>query len=117
VSRTWPGRWSQATAVQFGSKLLSAASEAGLITAKRDPRTPLYPKITDEALTYLLYLLRGVSFEGTIARNPYLVGVGLDPPALEQRVRTAAVSYRRLADVDDFDWAYGSLREWAEATG
>lgn len=34
----FPDCWSEATAVQFASKLLSAASEAGLVSPKRNPR-------------------------------------------------------------------------------
>lgn len=117
VARAYPDRWAPASVAQFASKLLSAASEAGLITPKRDPRTPLSPKVTDEALAYLLYLLRGVSFGGTLARNPYLASVGLDAFLFEQRVHSLpAVTYRRLLDVDEFGWSYPSLTAWAEAT-
>ena len=116
VARTWPDRWSPASVAQFASKLLSAASEAGLITPKKDPRELLNPAITDEALTYWLYFLRGVSFTGTLAQNPYLTSVGLNRQVLEQRINSlAAISYRRLLDVDEFGWAYPSLTKWAEA--
>jgi hypothetical protein len=50
VKNAYPDRWSEATYVQFASKLLSAASEAGLISPKRDPRSLLFPKVTDTAL-------------------------------------------------------------------
>ena len=62
VRTQFPERWSETTCAQFASKLLSAASEAGLVSAKRDPRKLLFPKVPDLALTYLLYLLRNTRF-------------------------------------------------------
>ena len=47
VKNEFPERWSEATCVQFASKLLSAASEAGVISPKRDPRALLLPKVPD----------------------------------------------------------------------
>jgi hypothetical protein len=37
VQRTFPERWAAVTCVQFASKLLSAASEAGLVSAQARP--------------------------------------------------------------------------------
>jgi hypothetical protein len=112
-----PSRWSAATEIQFASKLLSTASEAGLITAKKDPRTVLLPKVTDVALTYLLYSLRSIRFEGTLLDNPYLGSLGLTEGFLEQRLRTLpSVAFRRMGDLLDFEWAYPTLVAWAEAT-
>jgi len=117
VRDEFPGRWSAATEVQFASKLLSAASEAGLVTAKRDPRTVVLPKVTDMALTYLLYSLRGIRFEGTLLENPYFASLGLTEGFLEQRLRAVpGVAFRRMGDLLDFEWAYASLAAWAEAT-
>jgi hypothetical protein len=117
LRHTWPGRWSEATFIQFASKLLSAASEAGLVSPKRDPRALLFPKVPDVAIAYLLYLLRGVVHEGSIIENAYVVSVGLGEGFLEQRVRSiAGLSIRRMADVIEIDWAYPTLTAWAEAT-
>lgn len=117
VGSSFPDRWSSASTIQFASKLLSAAAEAGLITPRRDPRKPLVPKVPDEALEYLLYLLRGVSFSGTLAENPYLESVGLDRGFLAQRLATLpSIEHRRLADLDDFGWRYESLSHWARET-
>jgi hypothetical protein len=117
MTATHPERWGAATIVQFASKLLSAASEAGLITPRRDPRRPLVPKVSDVALEYLLYLLRLVSFEGTMLENPYLASVGLDGPFLEHRLRTLpALAYRRMEDLVEFGWRYPDLAAWGEAT-
>jgi hypothetical protein len=113
----YPERWSAATEVQFASKLLTAASEAGLVTAKKDPRTVLLPKVTDMALTYLLYSLRGIRFEGTLLENPYLASLGLTEGFLEQRLRSLpGITFRRMGELVDFEWAYPTLAAWAEAT-
>lgn len=117
MNASYPDRWAAATVVQFASKLLSASSEAGLITPKRDPRKPLVPKIPDRALEYLLHLLRGVTFDGTLVDNPYLASVGLDRGFVAQRLAALpSVQHRRLVDVDDFSWSYPTLTTWAEAT-
>ena len=117
VKREFPDRWSETTCVQFASKLLSAASEAGLISAKRDPRTLLVPKVSDLALTYLVYLLRSIRFDGTLTDNPYLASVVLTNGLLDQRLRALpAITFRRMGQLTEFDWQYPSLTAWAEAT-
>jgi len=109
----YPGKWSEATCVQFASKLLSAALEAGLVT-KRDPRALLHPKTSDQALAYLLYLLRDTRFEGSLTDNPYLASVGLDGDALAARARgLPGVRMRRMMSLVEFEWAYASLEAWA----
>ncbi len=110
-------RWSEATAVQFASKLLSAASEAGLVSTKRDPRSLLFPKVPDLALAYLMYLLRGLRFEGTLIDNPYLASVGLEGAFLDQRLRSLpGITFRRMGHLTEFDWAMPDLSSWAEVT-
>lgn len=117
VKREFPDRWSETTCVQFASKLLSAASEAGLVSAKRDPRTLLLPKVSDHALTYLLYLLRSTRFDGTLTDNPYLASVALTNGFLDQRLRALpAITFRRMGQLREFDWQHPSLTAWAEAT-
>ncbi len=117
VAQTYPDRWGGASLVQFASKLLSAASEASLVSPRRDPRSLQYPSVPDEALVYLLYLLRSVSFSGTLGQNPYLSSVGLEGSLLDQRLHPIpAITYRRLADDEAFDWKYPTLSAWAEAT-
>lgn len=115
VKGEFPGRWSEATYVQFASKLLSAASEAGLVSPKRDPRALLYPKVPDVALAYLLYLLRGLRFTGTLTDNAYLASVGLREGLLDQRLRALAdLTFRRMAHLTEFEWAAPDLATWAE---
>jgi hypothetical protein len=116
VKNELPGRWAEATSVQVASKLLSATSEAGLISPKRDPRTLLLPKVPDVALAYLLQLLRSVRFAGTFIENPYLASVGLVEGFLEQRLRALpGITFRRLGSVTELEWDAPSLTAWAEA--
>jgi hypothetical protein len=116
VKNEFPDRWSEATCVQFASKLLSAASEAGVISPKNDPRTLLIPKAPDLALGYLLHLLRSLRFTGTMIDNPYLASVGLTDGFLEQRLRTLpGITFRRMAHLTEFDWDHPTLTAWAEA--
>jgi hypothetical protein len=115
VKGEFPERWSDATVVQFASKLLSAASEAGLVSPKRDPRALLYPKVPDVALAYLLYLLRGLRFAGTLTENPYLASVGLSEGFLDQRLRAlAGLTFHRMAHLTEFEWAAPDLETWAQ---
>jgi hypothetical protein len=108
-------RWAESTCVQIASKLLSAASEAKLCTPKKDPRTPLIVSVPNEALAYLLYLLRETSFDGTLTDNLYLRSVGLTPRSLGERLRHHPdVSLSQISDVFEFDWAYPSFERWAE---
>jgi len=115
VKNEFTDRWSESTCVQFASKLLSAASEAGLISPKRDPRSLLLPRVTDLALAYLLHVLRGTRFEGTLINNPYLASVGLTEGFLDQRLRSlAGLTFRRMAQLTEFEWEAPSLTAWAE---
>lgn len=117
LKTTLPDRWSEATYVQFASKLLSAASEAGLVTEKRDPRALLVPQVPDVALAYLLQLLRGVDIKGTLLENPYLESVGLSGPFLDARLRKlSGLEFRRMAHLTELSWEAPSLRAWAEET-
>lgn len=119
---TWVGshgaeRWTLASRIQFASKLLSAAYAAGVVATNRDPRALAIPRVSDEALAYLMHLLREVRFEGTLLANPYLASVGLDFGLVEDRLRSLpSLSFRRQADLVDFGWRFESLEAWAEAT-
>lgn len=113
---TFPDRWGEGTLVQFASKLLSAGTEAGLLSPAPDPRHLLLPRVPDEAIAYLLYLLREVRFDGTLADNPYLRSVGLVDAVLDHRLRGAAgVHLRRVGNVCEFEWTYPDLLHWVEA--
>jgi len=114
VSERCPQHWTMATRTQFASKLLSTALAAGLVAGRRDPRQLVFPRIPDDTLTYLLYLLRDITFEGTLIDNPYLRSVGLSGAVLESRLRALpALRYRRLSDVIEYGWRYAGLSDWA----
>lgn len=109
-------RWSAATEVQFASKLLSAALEAGLVS-KRDPRSLLLPKVPDPVIGYVLYTLRHLRFAGTLLGNPYLASLGLTEGFLDHRLRgVPGVRVHRMGELVDFEWEYPTLEAWAEAT-
>jgi hypothetical protein len=116
VGEQGPERWTMATRIQFASKLLSAAHAAGLVATNRDPRPLTLPRVPDEALEYLVYLLREVTFEGTLLDNPYTDSVGLDGKALEERLRgLPGLAFKRQGDLIDFGFRYPSLLVWGEA--
>ena len=116
VGQHGPGHWTMTMRIQFASKLLSAAYSAALVTSNRDPRPVGAPRVPDEALEYLLYLLRETEFEGTLLSNPYMGSVGLDGASLEERLRgLPGLAFRRQGDLIDFGWRYRDLRAWAAA--
>ena len=109
-------RWSSSTRALYVSKLLSAAFQAGLIGGKRDPRQLIVPRVPDDALEYLLYLLKDVQFEGTLFDNPYVRSLGLDPSQIDYRVRRLpGIALKRQGTLCDFDWKYTDLIAWANA--
>ncbi len=108
--------WSLATRKQLATRLLSVALCAGLISGRRDPRSLIFPRIADQALEYCLYLLRNVTFSGSLLDNPYLRSVGLEGAVLEARLRKlSSLNFQRTGDLIAFDWRYPSLSAWAEA--
>ena len=110
------GRWTMGTQIQFASKLLSAAYSAGLLGTNRDPRPILIPRVPNEALEYLMYLLREVQFDGTLLQNPYTASVGLEGSELEERLRDLpGLAFRRQGDLLDYGWRYANLHAWSDA--
>lgn len=105
-------RWAPATTRRMATGLLGTATEAGLC----EKGALVTPSVPDAALSYLMYLLRGVSFEGTLVDNPYLSSVALDADTADARLRRGlpGVGLRRVADVREFDWQFDGLRAWAE---
>jgi hypothetical protein len=110
-------RWSAATHAQFASKLLSCAHAAGLVTRNQDPRPLTTPRVTIAALGYLLHLLRGIDFAGSLHDNAYLRSVGIIGAVLDDRVRTLpGVSLRRVADLVEISFEHDSPLSWVRAT-
>ena len=115
VHATWGERWAAVTRLKFAANLLSAAGEAGLVKGRANPRKIVTPHVPDEALAYLLHLLREVTVEGQFLDNPYLTSVGLEAATLPGRLTSLRdVQYRQLGDVVDLEWGAPSLRSWAE---
>lgn len=116
IGQQGPGRWTMATRIQFASKLLSSAFSAGLVSTNRDPRPVVTPRVPDDALAYLMYLLREVQFEGTLIQNPYVASVGLEGSLLEERLKALpGLAFRRQGDLLDYSWQYSDLRAWSDA--
>jgi len=117
VSEHSPARWTMSTKIQFASKLLSSAYAAGLVASTRDPRALVLPRVPDEAIEYLLHLLRGTEFDGTLLTNRYFASVGLEGNVLRDRLAALdSLRFGRQGDLVDFGWRFDNLREWAEAT-
>lgn len=115
VGDNGPERWTMATRIQCASKLLSAAYSAGLVGSSRDPRPLVMPSVPDDALTYLMLLLRETEFEGSLLRNPYLASVGLEDSPLEVRLRGLdGLRFDRQGDLIHYGWQFSSLTNWAE---
>lgn len=114
VAQEGPESWTTSTQIQCASKLLSASYSAGLVASNRDPRPLSLPRVPDEALEYLMYLLREVDFAGTLRDNPYARSVGLEPENLDDRLRALdGVTCRKQGDLVDFVWRYPNLPGWA----
>lgn len=113
-----PLRWQYPTKSMIASKMMSAAFTAGILASKRDPRPIQFPRVSDTALTYLMYVLRQVRFAGSMLANPYVTSLGLDSEELVRRLRMIpAIGLRRQGDLTDFQWQHDTLEQWAEATG
>lgn len=116
VSEHGPERWTMPTRIQIASKLLSAAHAAGLVVTTRDPRPLAYPRVPDDALAYLLHLLRGIDIAGPLLDNLYLRSVGLSGGLLDERLRgLAELRFRRQGDLVDFGWRYDDVGAWGAA--
>jgi hypothetical protein len=110
----FPGRWAGPTLAQYARKLMTSASEAGLISARKDPRKLLWPTVPDDAVLWLLYFLRDAEFAGSLADNAYWASVGLDGSTLSDRVRRlAGINWNRIGNVDEFTWDYPDLVAWS----
>lgn len=106
--------WSVATTQRMATGLIAAAAAADLCSNSVGHRSLTYPKVTDDALSYWLYFLRYLSFEGTLLENPYLASVGLTEGFLEQRLRRLpSLAFNRMGELYEFGWKYSGLEAWA----
>lgn len=107
-------RWSSSTSQRMATGLMACATEAGLCSSSKTIRALTYPKVSDHALGYLLYLLKDLRYEGNLKDNPYALSVGLEGEQWSQRIRKLPwITYRRMADLHDLKWEFESLEEWA----
>lgn len=116
VAANYPDRWALKTQIQFATRLLSCSLAAGLLGGNRDPREALTPRVPDELLSYLLYLLRDTSFEGTLIANPYLSSLGIVGGIVDDRFHgLSSIDYRRVGSTFEIGWRYPDLASWASA--
>ena len=114
VTQQLESEWSSATTQRMATGLITSSAAAGLCTDNPGIRRLKYPQVTDEALTYWLYFLRHLSFQGSILDNPYLASVGLSEGELEQRLRRLpGLAFNRMGELHDFGWCYADLKSWA----
>ena len=108
-------RWSSSTTQRMATGMLACAADAGLCEPTKAIRKLTFPKVSDHALGYLLYLLKDLNYEGSLKNNPYALSVGLDGEFWSQKVRQLPwLSYRRMADVHDLKWEFKNLTEWGK---
>lgn len=116
VATNYPDRWALKTQIQFATRLLSCSLAAGLLGGNRDPREALSPRVPDEVLSYLLYVLRDAAFEGTLIANPYLSSLGIVGGIVDDRFRAlSSIDYRRVGTTFEIGWRYPDLASWARA--
>jgi hypothetical protein len=116
VAEFGPPRWALKTQLQFATRLLSCSLAAGLLGGNRDPRDAVTPHVPDEVLTYLLYLLRDLSFDGTLIDNPYLASLGVIGRVVDERFNTlSSIHFRRIGSTFEIGWIYPNLERWAHA--
>ena len=114
VEEKTEGRWSSSTSQRMATGLLACAAEAGLCEKTKNTRSLSYPKVSDHALGYLLYLLKSTDYEGNLRENPFTMSVGIDGDLWEDRVRKLPwLDYRRMADVHDLKWHFENLEDWS----
>lgn len=109
--------YSAATRQMFAGKLLTAAGQAGLLTAGT-VRTIRFPSCPLEPLGYLLYLLRAVSFEGSFHDNPYLRSMDMVGPRLEGRLVEGQLAgwwrYARMGELVEMQWTWPDVVTWRQ---
>ena len=118
IELTVPDRWQISTRNKIASKMLTSALTVGIIGSNRNPRPIHFPRVSDLAITYLMYLLREIQYEGTAIRNPYLASVGLDQEEAIRRIRAIReLGFSRQGDLIHFDWKHDSMMNWARSAG
>lgn len=108
-----PKRWSTTTSMKFGANLISAGVEAGVLSARKDPRKLALPSIPDAVVGYALYLLRTVEYEGALSDNPYMSSLGIDSSLFSVAMaRVPGIKFRAIGGVQELDFRYPTLAAW-----
>lgn len=108
-----PGRWSAGSLLKFASNLLATALDVGLVAGRRDPRKVTLPVVPDRMIGYVLYLLRGVEFEGSLVDNPYLRSLGITPATFRSLApHVPGIRYAEMGGVVELSWLEPSLTAW-----
>jgi hypothetical protein len=116
VAEFGPNHWALKTRIQFATRLLSCSLGAGLLGGNRDPRDAVTPRVPDEVLSYLLYLLRDLTFDGTLIANPYLASLGIVGNIVDERLNAlSSIDFRRSGSTFEMGWQYADLASWARA--
>ena len=113
VDGLYPSRWSTTTCIKFASNLLATAFDVGLIGGKRDPRKLPVPRVPEVFVAYALYLLRGVTIEGSITDNVYLRSLAITPESFRTLApRLPGVRFAELGGVVELTWLEPDLTTW-----
>lgn len=109
-------KWAGSTQAQLASKMMSCIRSTGLVASESKDTIQLqYPLISNHCLTYILYALREISFQGNMLENPYLKSVGLTGSFLISQInQSSALSVQQIGDTISFEWKYPSLVEWGK---
>lgn len=115
IHELYPERWAGITATKFGSNLLATAFEAGLLSERRDPR-PLTSVVVPEVVVgYTLYLLRTVTFEGSLTDNVYLRSMGVSADSFRFiAARVPGIRFAELGGVVELTFAEPDLLAWGQ---
>lgn len=113
-----PGRWQIPTRKKIASKMITSARTAGIVASNRNAVTVQFPRVSDLALTYLMYLLKEINYKGTAISNPYLASVGIDSEEAIRRLRKIQhLGFCRQGELISFEWQHSTMLDWATATG
>lgn len=112
LQRIAPDRWGAATAERLVSGLTSSLSDAGFCRGRTSPRPIQVPPISDEALAYLLYLLKDTVFAETLLNNPYVRGTFLGPDLHYRLKKLPAFTYHKQGSVSSLEWRHETFEDW-----
>jgi Putative inner membrane protein (DUF1819) len=113
VNELYPERWAGVTLLKFGSNLLATAFEAGLLKDRRDPRQLSAVTAPEVIVAYVLYLLRTVTFEGSLTDNLYLRGLGIRSDSFRFiAARMPGIRFAELGGVAELTFTEPSLDAW-----